>query len=219
MCCPLVASCWSIRQRRTCNLHFASFDRCSFLISCVRGSLDISCCKCCLENSSPDALFRCRSETFPSRWKAPPGLVDLSWWHLAHKQLGSRWRSSPTSCNSNPPDQEPVTWLTAVGICVRVSTEDESMIRILGSCSSWALAWINIIASHLDQQGFADLANVLENGRWGTKSLLSYKNQVRELGRQEGGVVARVDVELEQDVEVDEDLVEGGQEGGTQTEP
>ena len=42
-------------------------------------------------------------------------------------------------------------------------------------------------------------------------------NQAGALGCQEGGVAARVGGEPEEDVEVDQGLVEGGQEGGPQT--
>jgi len=61
--------------------------------------------------------------------------------------------------------QEGVIWLTATGLCVSKMEEDEAMIQLLGGCAQWRLTWLNIIASHLDQQGFVQLANVLENGR------------------------------------------------------
>lgn len=55
--------------------------------------------------------------------------------------------------------------MTATGLCVSKMEEDEAMIQLLGGCAQWRLTWLNIIASHLDQQGFVQLANVLENGR------------------------------------------------------
>ena len=49
--------------------------------------------------------------------------------------------------------------------------------------------------------------------------LLLLKKQVGALGCQEGGVAARVGAEPEEDVEVHQDLVEGGQEGRPQADP
>ena len=109
--------------------------------------------------------------------------------------------------------------MTATGVCVSKREEDEAMIQLLGGCTQWRLTWINIIASHLDHRGFFHLANVFENGRCSIKvpSILFRFTQAGALGCQEGGVAARVGPEPEEDVELDEDILEGGQEGCHQT--
>ena len=62
-------------------------------------------------------------------------------------------------------EQEQVICLTAMGMCVSRREEDKAMLQLLGGCKQWRLTWLNIIASHLDHQGFVDLVNILENGR------------------------------------------------------
>ena len=108
-----------------------------------------------------------------------------------------------------------------MGMCVSRREEDEAMIQLLEGCNQWRLTWLNIIASRMDHQGFVDLANVLGSGRWTIKSspILFPSNQVGALGCQEGGVTTRVVAEPEEDVEVDQELLEGGQEGSHQTDP
>ena len=95
------------------------------------------------------------------------------------------------------------------------------MILLLRGCTQWRLTWLNVIASSLDCRGFVHLANVLENGRCviESSSLLFPINQAGAPGCKKGGVAARVKGESEEDVELDQDLVEGGQEGRPQTVP
>ena len=71
--------------------------------------------------------------------------------------------------------------MTALGMCVSKREEDEAMLQLLGGCAQWNLTWLNIISSHLDQPGFAQLANVLENGRC-SREFLQHLFQLKQAG-------------------------------------